>query len=141
MQRVTIVMHHTGRASTNASFGCSDDEQQFRCAYVDLVSRGDARAQLVQVAKEVQTQIARSNAGCALDKHPPSPATWSVNVKGRETFTFDEKQVSTVGTRNFNDIVLSSTVDCTVSRLHVIFLPLPEAGHCFLRVAERDRHE
>ncbi len=92
----------------------------------------------MQVAKEVQTQIARSNVGCALDKHhSPSPASWSVNVKGQETFTFDEKQVSTVGTRSFNDIVLSSNVDrdCTVSRLHVVFLPLPETGHCFLRVA------
>ena len=118
----------------------SDEENQLRSAYTDLVSREDGRKQLVQVAKEVQLQLANAP-DCTIQAqdHPLLPTAWSLTVPSevQASFSFRAEQVSTVGTRSFNDIVLSSSFACTVSRLHVVFLPLPETGpFCLARAPE-----
>ena len=110
----------------------STDEDQIRSAYIDLVTRDDGRKRLVQVAKEVQLQLTNAPAGCAVQaQNSPLPtAGWSLTVPNeiKASFAFGAEQVSTVGSRSFNDIVLSSSAACTVSRLHIVFLPLPETG-------------
>jgi len=107
-----------------------------RAAYLDLVQRKDGREQLVSVAQELQREqrmdpygFQRLEEGAAADGSGRNLKVQTNEVPPR-LFSFANDKVVTIGRSDFNDIVVAASSDSfeTLSRLHVIILPLPDTG-------------